>query len=59
MAVADVEVEDADAGVQQGLDLLAELREVRRVQRRLDLDGPNPVAPSHRTILGRYTQGAR
>ncbi len=47
MAVADVEVEDADAGVQQGLDLLAELREVRRVQRRLDLDGPHPVAPSH------------
>ena len=59
VAVADVEVEDADAGVQQGLDLLAELREVRRVQRRLDLDCPNPVAPSHRTILGRRHEGAR
>ena len=47
MAVADVEVEDADARVQQVLDLLAEIREVRRVQRRLDLDCPHPVAPSH------------
>ena len=57
VAVADVEVEDAGAGVQQGLDLLAEPREVRRVERRLDLDRPNPVAPRHGTILGRRAAG--
>ena len=51
MAVTDVEMEDADARVQQVLDLLAEMREIRRVQRRLDLDCPHPVAPSHNPIL--------
>ena len=47
MAVTDVEVEDARAGAQQGLDLLAEPREVGRVERRLDLDRPHPVTPAH------------
>ena len=47
MAVADVEVEDARAGPQQHLDLLAEVREVRRIQRRLDLHGSDPVLPGH------------
>ena len=36
--VADVEVEDARARPQQHLDLVAEAREVGRVERRLDLD---------------------
>jgi hypothetical protein len=55
--VADVEVEDASARVQQVLDLLAEMREIRRVQRRLDLDCPHPVAPSHTPILGPTEDG--
>src|SRR5262249_12112581 len=45
--VADVEMEDAHAGDHQRLDLLAEPREVARVQGRLDFDGPHPVAPRH------------
>ena len=53
VAVADVEVEDARARVQQVLDLLAEPREVRRVQRRLDLDRPHPVLPGHARDLRR------
>ena len=52
MAIADVEVKDPDAGVKQRLDLLAEAREVRRVDRRLDLDRANPLPPRHTAILG-------
>src|SRR6185312_4019617 len=47
--VSDVEVEDAAAGVEQHVDLLAEAREVGRVERRLDLDVPSPRVPRHRT----------
>ncbi len=50
--VPDVEMEDAAARVEQPLDLLAEAREVGRVQRRLDLDViADPVAPPHATIV--------
>ena len=45
--VADVEVEDARPGAQQDLDLLAEAREVGRVQGRLHLDRADPAIPSH------------
>ena len=51
VAVADVEVEDACAGVQQHADLLPEPVEVRRVERRLDLDHSDPVALGHRSTL--------
>ena len=47
VAVADVPVEDPALGAQQHLDLLAEAREVGRVERRLDLDRPDPVVPAH------------
>ena len=47
MAVADVEVEDAGARVEQRRDLLAEVREVGGVERWLDLGRPHPVAPRH------------
>src|SRR6185437_12809804 len=40
-------VEDAALRAQEHVDLLAELREIRRVERRLDLDGPDPVVPAH------------
>ena len=49
--VADVEVEDAHVGAQENVDLLAELREVRPVERRLDLDGADPLLPGHGRIL--------
>ena len=52
VTVADVEMEDADTGVEQRLDLIAEAREVRRVDGRLDLDRANPVPPRHTAILG-------
>ena len=45
--VADVELEDLRARVHDDLDLLAEPREVRRVERRLDLDSAHPVLPAH------------
>ena len=46
--VAAVEVEDAAAGREELVDLLAEPPEVGGVERRLDLDpAPNPVAPAH------------
>ena len=47
VAVADVEVEDARARPQQHLDLLAETREVGRVERRLDFHRSDPVVPAH------------
>ena len=47
MAVAHVEVEDARAGAEQDVDLLAERCEVRRVERRFDFDRPDPVSPGH------------
>ena len=49
--VADVEVEDPDAGVEQRLDLRAEPREVGRVERRLDLRPAQPGVPGHARIL--------
>ena len=47
VAVADVEVEDAAPGLQEHVDLLPETREVRRVERRLDLRVPHPLRPAH------------
>src|SRR5579862_3320329 len=47
VAVAHVEVEDADARAEEDLHLLAEPREIGRIQRRLDLDGTNPFLPAH------------
>src|SRR4029450_10559430 len=47
LPVADVELEDPRAGVHERLELLAEAREVGRVDRRLDLDAPHPVTPAH------------
>ena len=47
VAVADVEVEDACAGVEQALQLLAEAGEVRGVDRRLDDARLSPLRPSH------------
>ena len=51
MAVADVEVEDAHFGAEQDLDLLAKPGEVGRVERRLDLDGADPVLPAHLCVI--------
>ena len=48
MPVTDVEVEDPAAGTEQFLGLGAELREVRGVQRRLDLERAHPIVPRHR-----------
>jgi hypothetical protein len=45
--VADVEVEDPRAGAEERLALLPEARQVGRVERRLDLDRPDPVLPGH------------
>src|SRR5437588_122368 len=47
VAIPHVEVEDADAGLQQLVDLLAEPREIGRVERRLDHRGLGPLAPAH------------
>ena len=47
MHIPDVEMKDASAGAQEHLDLLAETREIGRVERRLDLDSPDPIPPSH------------
>ena len=47
VAVADVEMEDAAFGREQLFDLVAEVGEVRPVERRLDLDRPNPIPPGH------------
>src|SRR5207253_6213593 len=51
VAVADVEVEDAAPGAQEHVDLLPEAREVRRVERRLDLGVPHPIPPRHAAIV--------
>ena len=51
--VADVEMEDATAGVEQRVDLVAEVREVRPVQRRLDFGAPHPLCPAHVGIVRR------
>ena len=45
--VADVELEDLGAGVEQLGQLVAEPREVGRVDGRLDLGAARPVAPTH------------
>ena len=47
MPVADVEVEDARAGAAEHVHLLPEVGEVRRIERRLDLNRPDPVSPGH------------
>jgi len=47
VTVTDVEVEDACARAKQHVDLLAEVGEVRRIQRRLDLHRSDPFAPGH------------
>ena len=47
VAVADIEVEDATPGAEEHVDLLPEAREVRRVERRLDLGVPHPIRPAH------------
>ena len=47
VAVTDVEVEDAALRVEQRVDLVAEVREVGAVQRRLDLGASDPVRPAH------------
>ena len=52
VAVPGVEVEDPRARLDQRAELLTETREVRRVDRRLDLDRACPVAPSHRSAHG-------
>ena len=54
VAVADVEVEDAGARAQQHVDLLAEAREVGRVERRLDLHRSDPVVPAHARCESRF-----
>ena len=51
MTVAHVEVEDAAPTVEQRFDLIPELREIRGVQRRLDLDVADPVLQPTRAIL--------
>ena len=56
-AVADVVVEDAGTRAEQDVELVAEPREVGRVDRRLDLDGPDPVLPRHAAILGARPAG--
>jgi len=45
--VADVVVEDAHTGADQALQLLAEPREVGRIDRGLDFGRPDPVVPTH------------
>ncbi len=47
VAVAGIEVEDPCARLHERAELLTETGEVRRVDRRLDLDLPCPVAPCH------------
>ena len=49
MPVADVVVKDAHTGVEQLLDLLAEFREVGRIERGLDLGLSQPIRPGHST----------
>src|SRR5262249_4184038 len=51
--VADVEVEDPGAGAHDELELLAEAREVGRVDRGLDLATLHPLAPAHAGDLRR------
>jgi hypothetical protein len=40
-------------GAQEDVDLVAEVREVGGVQRGLDLDGADPVVPTHGATLRR------
>ena len=47
MTVADVEMEDPHAGAYQHVDLVAEVREVGRIEGRFDLDGTDPLVPTH------------
>ena len=56
VAVADVEVEDAAAGGEERLDLLAEAREVGRVERRLDL---RRSAPTPASVIPAIVRDAR
>jgi ribose 5-phosphate isomerase A len=47
VTVPDVEMEDPGAGFDECAELLAEAREVRGIDRRLDFNGVRPVAPAH------------
>src|SRR5919206_4787265 len=46
------------AGAQQGVDLLPEPREVPGIERRLDLDRPDPLAPAHSGASLRWRRGS-
>ena len=60
--VADVELEDLRAALEQGHHVVAQSREIRRVDRRLDLGPAHPLVPAHRrgsyganrTLMGRH-----
>jgi hypothetical protein len=47
VTVADVEVKDARSRSEQDVDLLTEVREVGRIERRLDFHCSDPVPPGH------------
>ncbi len=49
--VADIELEDLRAAVEQGRHVPAEVGEVRRVDRRFDLGPAHPLVPAHAGIL--------
>ena len=51
MTVADVEVEDPRVGSEEGIELLAQTREVSGVDRGLHLDATDPRVPTHGRIL--------
>ena len=51
MSVTHVELEDPRSGPQQAFELVTEAREIRRVDRRLDLRSAYPVVPAHPQIL--------
>ena len=53
VSVTCVEMEDLHARAHERVDLVAEIGEVARVERRLDLDRPHPVVPRHRLSLSR------
>ena len=54
VTVADVEVEHMHAGAKEHVDLLAQAREVGRIERRLDLHRSDPVVPAHVRCESRF-----